>query len=851
MKRYLTFAFLLGSAVASWCIPADPTPKKFIQPDGSEMTVIIRGDEYGHTVYALDGTPLSYDGSRRMYVRSTDAGLMNRGMRKSNGKKRVKAGNYPTVGKTRNLVVLVEYADLGFNSVSDPRDFYTRMLNEKGFTHENGANGSARDFYLASSGGRFDPEFDVVGPVKLSKNHDYYGSDERGQDYRMSEFLPEVLNLIDDEVDFSIYDTDNDGYIDNVYFFYAGNGQADTPGGTSLIWPHSADASVAWKLNLEYDGKKFEHYAISNEVRYDEDGKVQPTGIGTFVHEFGHVLGLMDHYDTGYSMFAFGLGEMDTMAAGSYNNNMHTPPYFSLFERVELGWAEYTDLDSRDPMIRSLRPIGDEAEGFRVSVPGKENEWFVLENRQQRGWDEYLPAHGMLIWHIDYDQEIWDRNAVNTDATHQRIDIVEVDGIGTESSRDGDTMPGAANITSFLLKSWDDAEILDIDHVEENAEGVIRLLLGKTAFSLDDPHINIENVSHDSFTFSWLEVEDACMYKVNVNDGKNAISGFDDILVVSPESMTVKGLQPESEYNVVVTALRGSYASFGNPLVVVTDVLPFTLRVPAISGAEGDDKGNISVRWSALDDASDYKLYVNKYIRNTSQVENGYDFSGKQDGMPTGWESSSLSYTSVDGYYGESAPSLRFSKDAAYLSVSYPELIIDRISFWHRANGAGGKIVVENMDGVEPVILDEVPVDKDAGIASVDCGGASSVRLRFSRVGGSVSIDDVSVSGRDMLRNPVSGYDGKSVGNVTQFVVPGLASGEYVLRLAAVCGDDISALSPEVKVVVGNSGVSSVDDIAFPVRYIDINGNESLKPFSGFNIVVYSDGSYKKEIKKY
>ena len=250
-------------------------------------------------------------------------------MRKAPKRSDYLISDFPTIGRQKSLVILIQFSDVKFSSIDNPHQFYDDMLNKEGFTWSNGANGSARDFYLQSSNSLFDPDFTVVGPVTLSNKATYYGSDDEGQDFRMGEAIKEACELVDDEVDFSEYDTNGDGYVDNIYFFYAGGGQADDPNGTELIWPHSAIVEEAWDMKLVYDDKVIGHYACSNELRYSAVGDLQPSGIGTFVHEFGHVLGLVDHYDTSYGYFTFGLGAYDTMASGSYNNNMHTPPLFS------------------------------------------------------------------------------------------------------------------------------------------------------------------------------------------------------------------------------------------------------------------------------------------------------------------------------------------------------------------------------------------------------------------------------------------------------------------------------------------------------------------------------------------
>lgn len=188
-------------------IPADPRPKQVKQPDGSILTVLMRGDEHRHFTMTTDGIPLYYNASNNAfeYAKLVNGKLESSGIKAANeGKRsqqalkyissldteamiqaitnkpsakraptkpnRIRINDFPSIGHQKSLVILWEFSDLGFQSVSDPKQFYTDMLNQEGFTYSNGANGSARDFYQASSAGKFDPEFVVVGPVKLSKN---------------------------------------------------------------------------------------------------------------------------------------------------------------------------------------------------------------------------------------------------------------------------------------------------------------------------------------------------------------------------------------------------------------------------------------------------------------------------------------------------------------------------------------------------------------------------------------------------------------------------------------------------------------------------------------------------------
>ncbi len=108
------------------------------------------------------------------------------------------------------------------------------------------------------------------------------------------------------------------------------------------------------------------------------------------------------------------------------------------------------------------------------------DEFFFFENRQQQGNDEFIPGHGMLVWHIDYDADIWVANSVNNASSHQRVDLIEADNIKSASSRAGDAFPGTKNVTSFgfdtkpQLASWAKKRLaFDIENIAESEDGLI------------------------------------------------------------------------------------------------------------------------------------------------------------------------------------------------------------------------------------------------------------------------------------------------------------------------------------------------------------------------------------------
>lgn len=423
---------------------------------------------------------------------------------------------FPTKGSTKGLIILVEYKDVKFTT-EDPKRFFNDMINKKGF-NEYGGTGSALDFFTEQSGGQFTPKFDVYGPVTLNGNRAAYGgNDSNGSDKNPAGMVAQAVKALDATVDFSQYDTDNDGEIDNVYVFYAGQGEASY-GPDESVWPHSWDVRSGG-YTVTVDGKRLGHYACSNEWESS-----RPDGVGTFIHEFSHVMGLPDLYSTGSSTLTCTPGAYSCMDYGPYNNDGCTPPNYSAYELNALGWFEPITLSGAESL--SLDPI---TSGRFALIPTESNnEFFLIENRQQTGWDTFIPGHGMLIWHIDYVANVFSQNIPNNDSSHQYVDIVEANSQPNNMSvaaMEGWPFPGSQNKTEFTsttkpaLKSWAGKAInLPITNIEESEDGIISFDVdgGGVRIQTPVPVADTPGAADRFFEISWPAVEGATDYIVSV-----------------------------------------------------------------------------------------------------------------------------------------------------------------------------------------------------------------------------------------------------------------------------------------------------------------------------------------------
>ncbi len=362
------------------------------------------------------------------------------------------------VKESQYLCILVNFAD---RKMKFKNDDFDQFLNARGYA----GYGSVKDYFRDNSGGKFVPNFQTVGPYTLPNPQSKYADNdiESGSDVDPRSMVVHALQLTREknpDLDFRQFDNDGDGYMDNVYVIYAGYSEAST-GNTADMWPHS------WTLGndtLTYDGIIIKSYSCSQELVGSPEANPTPAmdGIGTFTHEFGHVLGLRDLYDTDSYTNGRGIdpGAYSLYASGSYNNESRTPAALWAFERLQMGWitdgVEIRELKAGEDVTQ---PNSSESFTARYincqpGLPKEQGyEWFVLENRQFTGWDKYIPGHGLLVYHYDYTKnkvtDYWKVNGPNNNARHRCLYIVPADNIDDDNTRSGDTYPGLSANTSF------------------------------------------------------------------------------------------------------------------------------------------------------------------------------------------------------------------------------------------------------------------------------------------------------------------------------------------------------------------------------------------------------------------
>lgn len=506
MRIFSTTMLML--LMASYClaVPADEGTFPLKQPDGSVLEARFIGDEKFHVLQTEDGYFLKEDllgyytyinnegepsgiyarnsndrsDSDVEFLTSLDQSRIYDLLLKKNPPMETMDYRVPdfayrevmrmpsynpeiTQGDVRGIVILVEFQDVRFKS-ADPKSQFTDYMNKEGY-NEYYNLGSIRDYFVKNSMGLFRPTFDVYGPVTISRNRNDYGTTSSGSDGRNYEgarsALMEALDSLikKESIDYSKYDNDGDGEIDFTYMFYAGVG-ANNSGVVGAIWPH------AWYIGNSVNkqsGKNMgndiyaNRYACSNEIdgyAYKKDNSTDILGgIGTFAHEFSHVLGLPDMYDLKGNNPRKTPKKWDVMDNGNYNcpyNSYGTqncaPPFYSAFERMSLGWMTPTELYTVG-QVKLDKIDGNNA--FSITNPNNPDEMFLLEYRTQKDWDVGQPNSGMLIWHIDYVASVWKEKTVNNNGDHMHVDIEEASPEIDKYARPYDVFPGTKAVTNF------------------------------------------------------------------------------------------------------------------------------------------------------------------------------------------------------------------------------------------------------------------------------------------------------------------------------------------------------------------------------------------------------------------
>ena len=511
---------MLFAAVTAMAVPAQKGLWRTITlTDGSQVKVELTGDEFMSYWKAEDGRCFVKNGETYVAanlkamasIAAQKRHLRDKGLRRPATRSIGQAGSY--IGKKKGLIILVQFPDLKFQDEHN-NEYYQNVANKVGFS-EGDYVGSVHDYFYDQSNGLFDLTFDIAGPYTLKNNFAYYGQNVKDDDGNVTDHNKNVGDMITEavenaskDVDFSAYDWDGDYEVDQVFVLFAGQGEA-AGGSEDTVWPHEWYLSSAAGAPLNYNNVKIDQYACSGELGSSE---TVPSGIDTICHEFSHCLGLPDFYDTSNNETQnYGMGYWDLMCSGSYNGNSFCPAGYTSYERTFCGWLTPTEL-TEDTSVANLKPLSEQGGAYIIYNDNHKDEYYLLECRNQTGWDAKVAGNGLMIIHVDYDPYVWMWNVPNAFDTyrnsegnyvendHQRCTFVPADNSQSRKNESGDPFPYNQN-NSFSNASTPNAMLYNA-----NADG--GFLLNKSVKNITrngDGTVSFNFFANDTETEAKLE----------------------------------------------------------------------------------------------------------------------------------------------------------------------------------------------------------------------------------------------------------------------------------------------------------------------------------------------------------
>lgn len=492
---YCLIAVFLMISLNGWAVKADSHLVEIRQPDGTFISVVLHGDEYSH-YYTTDDGVLLVQSHGAYYIASTKVkGQLsatpilahNRSQRSENERRAIAAQDverfvnessaevalrriskesiaesgslFPHKGSPRAIVILAEFEDVKF-TIEDPQRSFDDYFNspESLVNYGRGENknlSSVSKYFSDVSFGQFVPQFDVYGPVQVPNPLSYYGGAESGgKGENMRDLFQDACSLMDETIDYSQYDANDDGRVDLVIIIYAGYSESMSGNSADCIWPKAGTVNGG-----TYDGKKVSRYAVSAELTgypgcWGSEPFERINGIGTMCHEFCHTLGLPDLYPTVQSAKGDnqGMEYWSLMDSGNYLSNGYQPTALNAWEREAFGWINISTLDETQDL--TLTPIDAGGKAYRIlnDNDSSGHEYFIIENIQKIGCNIAQKGHGMLVYHVDYDSLAFSmpHNNVNNIVGHPRMTVVPADNCLFAQYNIGKTIDGVRITNSYF-----------------------------------------------------------------------------------------------------------------------------------------------------------------------------------------------------------------------------------------------------------------------------------------------------------------------------------------------------------------------------------------------------------------
>jgi len=925
MRKIVLAAVALIAAVMLKAAPAYPGLITITQSDGSEVSFYLHGDEYFSYMTSTDGYLLATGESglleygqflngkyvvptgvaahnelnrsltEQMYVRGlqkveTLAPRLDAAARQQRikGESAAPIQRFPRQGSPRTVILLVNFSDRSFQRTK--QDFVD-MATLHNYSY-NGATGSIKDYFEEVSFNQFSPQFDVYGPYTLPHTMQYYGEMVgANHDIRPYEMIIDACNAADPYVDFSLYDTDNNGSIDNVFVYYAGYNQAEG-GEANTIWPHRSRITGGYS----YDGKSLNDYACTSELKGASGATM--CGIGTFCHEFSHVVGLPDFYDTDYSTGYSAMGSWDLMTSGNYNNSGKTPPTYTAYERFYLGWLTPTAL-AEDTAVHcegsyQLQSLISSNTAYVISKTQHNlsgsgpnpAEFYMLEYRKREGRDTYSGlGEGMLITHVVYDASKWTSNGPNNDRTNLGYEPI----LPTQYSVcacDDDCYPGRSgvNYCQFTMRNATEPLKRELRNIEDHGTycefDYLRNITNLSVMVKDIDAYTDKSTAVEEFVVTGFDIEeyvdlsfktergfkmrkkgDSGQFQRTLTLTPNADNTINDTIEIqyTPQTVTYDAYQ----YNKFIAAGRSGML---NKLVDFRyrNRRPVYIVTPEANEAQNVKASSFTASWSYVNDTiasvqKGAKYYLDLYTVSDSkntETESFEDFPEMSEGWAANFNTVSTTYKKD----GTQSVMFTSAKDTLWTKEYLSD--VSELSFWIQSITSEGLFKVEAQEYATGIwkTLKTVNVDTKTNgdyISSLPAG-YRKFRISYAPAKGQVVLDCFSattastttfICKNQLMTDTFYNATGLSVNTEYKYVVRATdkdAAGRY---------ENISDYSNEVSVITQQGGDDPQKDPEATNIKIGVSSDgtryvvEVSEVIEGYSLFVYSiDGKLVKKV---
>lgn len=448
------------------------------QPDGTVIQITLHGDESFAYKKNLNGTILEQKGgyllpsptlTEEMAIKIWQENREQRALSTTSALSTKSSSSYSTstfplpisdnIVNIKVPVLLVEFSDIKF-TVPNILEAIEEQLNSPSYA-TNGATGSVADYFNTNFHNRYTFEFDVCPTIiTLPNTLAYYASDTNtALDNNLREMLEKACELaLQSGFNLAEYDWLDNGVIASINIIFAGYSQSET-GNSDEIWPQYSAVS-----NFTHNGKTVQSFSCSSELSNIDELKDNLQGIGTFCHEFAHVFGLPDMYDTNGDLEGESNSlckSLSLMDEGNYLNSGRTPPLFCAIERELIGIEPILPTIGNEYTLKTSSQDGDILKIESINS----GEYFLVEYREEKGWDKYIGNSGVVVYHVDKSEAIyggissykrWEYNNINCYSEHPCAKVISYND---QTTIENSFFPGINNVTE--LNSTSNPALLD------------------------------------------------------------------------------------------------------------------------------------------------------------------------------------------------------------------------------------------------------------------------------------------------------------------------------------------------------------------------------------------------------